>query len=73
MRSKKLLYLACAVLVLCLAPGTAFGDRDHHRDDDHGNGHGKHDRDSDRHTPSSNAMKRKWNGTKRHYYREHDR
>ena len=66
MLSKKMLYFASAVLMLCLAPGTAFADRDHDRgdDDDHGHGHGhghaygheKHDRDEDR-----------------HYYREHDR
>jgi hypothetical protein len=63
MLSKKLLYLACAILVFCLAPGTAFAGRDHDQDDDHGHGQGhaygheKHDRgDEDR-----------------HYYRDHDR
>jgi hypothetical protein len=57
------LYLAGAVLVLCLIPGSAFAGRDHDQDDDNGHGRGhayghqKHDRDDG----------------DRHYYREHDR
>ena len=54
--------LICAVLLLSLAPGTAFADHDHDGDQDHGNGHAygheKHDRDRD---------------DDRGHYRDHDR
>ena len=78
MLSKKLLYLACAVLVLCLAPGAAFADRDHDQDDDHGNGHAyghdKHDRDGDRHDAKVERHEEQMERhEERHYYREHDR
>jgi len=76
MRSKKLLYLACAVLMLCLAPGTVFADRDHDQDDDHGKGHAyghdKHDRD--RHDAKVEYHEAKMERhEQRHSYREHDR
>jgi Ni/Co efflux regulator RcnB len=78
MLSKKLLYPACAVLMLCMAPGTAFGDRDHDQDDDRGDGHAyghdKHDRDSHRRDAKVERHEEKMERHEdRHHYQEHDR
>jgi Ni/Co efflux regulator RcnB len=78
MLSKKLSFLSCAVLMLCLVPGTAFADRDHDQEEDHGNrhayGHDKHYRDEERHDATAERHEQKMERhQERHYYREHDR
>lgn len=68
MLSKKMLYLASAVLMLCLAPGSAFADRDHDQGDDHGHGHGRgHEKKVDRDDGDRD------HGQGRGHYRDHDR